>query len=659
MNFIDWLLLSLPMLLIATIVAYSNRFTHTVADFLSGGRCAERYLLAVASNNGAIVFVALFEVTSKSGFAINWWSYVIPPIVLIIGIYGFVGYRLRETRVLTLAQFFEVRYSKSFRVFAGILGAISGLACDGIIAAIEARFFVYFLGLPDVIHIGSFTTETYIPLMAFFLAIAGAVSLNGGFVSIMLIECIEGILSQVFFLFLIFTLLTIFSWPQITTALGNRPPGESMFNPFDTSNVKDFGIWFVIMRIVSTIYVTGSWRNSNGNQTAPLNAHEGRMGGLLSNWRDIGKGEVILLLGVCGLTFLQHPDFAAQAQVVIQQVSHISQHEIREQMTIPLAVSHFLPEWLKDAFCMLLLLEMVSGTSNRSQSWASIVIQDIIVPLRKTPLPTGYHLLLLKLSIVGVLIYFFVFGALFHQVQYVIMWFTIASTIFLGGAGSVIIGGLYWKKGTTAAAWCSLITGSTIAVSGIVAKQIYDEAFPWNGQVVGFFATLIAVGTYILVSLLTCREGFNMDRMLHRGEYATLKKIAGEEVVQHAKPNFFSRAIGIDKDFSLGDKIIAIGLFVWMFSWLAVFFVGTVWNFASPWSLATWFAYWHVTAIGIPVAITVVTSVWFMWGGTRDIFRLFRRLKRERANPLDDGTVIGHTNAGDLALEEKIQTSAK
>jgi SSS family solute:Na+ symporter len=308
---------------------------------------------------------------------------------------------------------------------------------------------------------------------------------------------------------------------------------------------------------------------------------------------------------------------------------------------------------------MLLLLEMVAGTCNRSQSWASIVIQDIIVPLRKTPLPTRYHLALLKLSVVGVLLYFFLFGALFHQVQYVIMWFTVAGAIFTGGAGSVIIGGLYWKKGTASAAWCSLIAGSAIAVSGILANQFYDRAFPWNGQQVGFFASLIAVATYIFVSLLTCREGFNMDRMLHRGEYASLKKITGEEVAQHAKPNFLACAIGIDKDFSRGDKVIAIGLFVWMFSWLAVFFVGTVWNFASPWSLATWFAYWHVTAIGIPVAITVVTSIWFTWGGTRDIFRLFRRLKRERANPLDDGTVIGHTNAGDLALEEKIQTSAK
>lgn len=646
--------MAVPMLLVACIVAYSHRYTHTVADFISGGRCAERYLLAVATNTGAIVFVALFEVTSKSGFVLNWWNYITPIVLLVVGIYGFVGYRMRETRVLTLAQFLEIRYSKSFRVFAGVLGAISGLACDGIIAAIEARFFVYFFGLPEHFTIGSHVILTYIPLMGIFLAIAAGMSLFGGFVAIMLIDCIEGIIAQVFFLLLIYTLLTMFSWPQITTVLGNRPPGESMFNPFDAWKVQDFNIWFVVMTILLNVYVTGAWRNSNGNATAPLNAHEGRMGGLLGKWRDISKGEVILLLGICGITFLGHPDFSAQAAAVTTQISQISEKQIQSQMLIPVAISHMLPPWIKDAFCMILLMEMVAGTGNRSQSWASIVIQDIIVPLRKKPIPTGRHLILLKLTVVGVLIYFFLFGALFHQVQYVIMWFTVAGAIFMGGAGSVIIGGLYWKKGTTAGAWCSLTVGSLLAVSGILAKQFNPDFF-LNGQQVTFIAALCAIATYIVVSLLTCKEDFDMDRMLHRGRYAALKEMTGDATKAYRNKNFVLRILGIDKDFSLGDKIITVGLFVWMLIWLCVFIVGTIWNVVAPWPTSVWMTYWHVTAIGIPVAITVVTTVWFTWGGTRDIFRLFRRLRHEKANPLDDGTVIGHSNAADLALEEKLR----
>ena len=657
MHLTDWLLLTIPLFLVVWIVRYSHRFTHSVADFLSGGRSAERYLLAVSTNTGAIVLVAVFEQLSKSGFTLSWWAYFTPIIGLILGIYGFVSYRIRETRVLTLAQFFEIRYNKPFRVFAGMLGAFSGLACDGIIAAVEARFFVYFLGLPETLHVGAFAVDSFVPLMALFLFISTLTSLYGGFVAAMLIDCVEGMMAQVFFVVLIFTLLRMFSWTQITDVLGNRPPGQSMFNPFDTKNVGDFNIYFVMMGVFTTVYTMGAWRNNNGHATAPLNAHEGRMAGLLGRWRDFGKGEVTLLLGICSLTFLAHPDFASLARSTHEQVSQISQPQIQQQMRIPIAIAHYLPPLVKDGLCIILLLGMIAGTGTRTQSWASIIIQDIIVPLRKTAIPTERHLTLLKLAIVGVVVFFFLFGALFRQTQYIIMWFSIAGAIYLGGAGSVILGGLYWKKGTTHAAWVSLIAGSLLAVGGIVAHQIYQKSFPLNGVQVSFCASLTAIVLYVVVSLLTCKKDFDMDRMLHRGEYAVIKKLTGEETPQYTNRNWLLRTIGIDKDFSWGDKSIAISLFVWMLFWLAVFIVGTIWNLASPWPLSVWTAYWHVTAIGIPLVITVVTSVWFTWGGMRDMRRLFQRLKVEKFNVLDNGTVVGHRNAADLMLEEEVPVS--
>ena len=39
--------------------------------------------------------------------------------------------KISETRALTLAQFFEIRYSKSFRVFAGMMGFGAGLVNFG------------------------------------------------------------------------------------------------------------------------------------------------------------------------------------------------------------------------------------------------------------------------------------------------------------------------------------------------------------------------------------------------------------------------------------------------------------------------------------------------------------------------------------------------
>jgi hypothetical protein len=51
------------------------------------------------------------------------------------------------------------------------------------------------------------------------------------------------------------------------------------------------------------------------------------------------------------------------------------------------------------------------------------------------------------------------------------MFFAITGAIFTAGAGAAIIGGLYWKRGTTSGAWAALIIGAVLSVSGIIIQQ--------------------------------------------------------------------------------------------------------------------------------------------------------------------------------------------
>jgi len=87
------------------------------------------------------------------------------PVALVMVLAGWVSYRYRETRVFTLAQFFEVRYSKSFRVFAGILGWVSGIINFGIFPAVGARFFVYYCGLPEYVPYLGISSYAFVMLL--------------------------------------------------------------------------------------------------------------------------------------------------------------------------------------------------------------------------------------------------------------------------------------------------------------------------------------------------------------------------------------------------------------------------------------------------------------------------------------------------------------
>ena len=49
------------------------------------------------------------QVFANSGFALSWWGWLSIPVTILIGISGWVVYRFRETRALTLAQWVTFR----------------------------------------------------------------------------------------------------------------------------------------------------------------------------------------------------------------------------------------------------------------------------------------------------------------------------------------------------------------------------------------------------------------------------------------------------------------------------------------------------------------------------------------------------------------------
>ncbi len=654
MHWIDWTLVALPLTVVLVVGCYTRLYVRSVADFLSASRSASRYLLCIAGGElqaGAVVFVSQFEIFMHGGFAVGWWGLLIVPVGTLLKISGFVSYRYRETRAMTLAQFFEIRYGKSFRIFTGLLAFFAGILNFGVIPAIGARVMVYFLGFPETVVVFSNTMPTYVILMALFIGITMFVALSGGVITVMVINTLEGIMSQLFYLVIIVALLCTFSWSQMHAVLMAPPPGHSLVNPFDTSELQDFNIWYVLMGIFSIIYGTMAWQNSGAYNSAALTAHEGRMAGILSSWREMGKSAVVVLLALGAMTYLHHPDFAAAATHIETAVSQIADKQAREQMEAPIALASFLPVGVKGIFCAILLMGIFGGDATHLHSWGSIFVQDFLVPIRKKPFGPRLHLLILRCSIIGVGCFSFLFGTFFHMTDYITMWWSVTTAIFVAGAGSAIIGGLYWKRGTAAGAWAAIITGCTLTLGGIIGQQVYAHAnlhFALNGLQIAFFSSLFSIVAYVITSLLTCHKSFNLDRMLHRGPYASIKSRLGEASVKPKGKVGWSKWIGFDENFTLGDKWIAGGLFGWGMLWFSVFCVGTLWNLMAPWSNETWANYYHVVGVAFPILFAVLTGIWFTWGGVRDIRALFRRLDVERANPLDDGTVVDHQNLDEL-----------
>jgi SSS family solute:Na+ symporter len=645
MHPVDWLIMVLPLAICASITFYARRYVRSVADFMAGGRNAGRFLICTARSEqgaGAVVYVASFQVFLVAGFTLAWWGNMSVPVGLLVAITGFVIYRYRQTRAFTLGQFFEMRYSRNFRLFAGGLAFFAGLVNFGIIPVIGARFMVHFLGLPLTVTLLGWSVPTHLLLMALFLTICAVMTTVGGQISVLLTDCAEGMFSQLFYVCIAVGLLFFFfHWPSTKAVLLDTPPGKSLVNPFDSFSLKDFNIWYVLMGIASGIYGTMAWQNSHAFNASGASPHEARMGGILGRWRAFAAGVMVTILSVCALTYLRSPEGGA---VVDAALANVKDPSTASQMRVPIALSHLLPVGLKGMLVSICLMGIIAGDGIHLHSWSSLFIQDVIVPLRKEPLSIRQHLLLLRVAVVGVALFAFCFGAVFPQTEYVQIWWAVTQAIFTGGAGAAIIGGLYWSRGTTAGAWVGFLVGSVLSVGGIIARiwwqKVLGHEFPLNGVQIGFFASIAALLCYVVVSLLTCKQPHDMDRLLHRGRYAVEPEAVGEKTGE-TKPKvpWLYRIVGIDEHFNRMDRWITLGIFWWSMFWFFVFVVGSLVYLVHPWSNAAWATYWLVAAVWLPLLIGIATTIWFTIGCWQDMRVFFRRLREEKIDAHDDGTV--------------------
>ena len=142
MSWIDWIITIVPMIFVMFMGFYSQKYIKGVTDYLAAGRVAGRYVLTVgdvAQNLAVITLIGYTEAHYKAGFAMAFWSSILAPLSIVLGLTGFVTYRFRETNAQSIGQFFELRYSRRFRVFAAALRSISEMMANMIMPALAAR----------------------------------------------------------------------------------------------------------------------------------------------------------------------------------------------------------------------------------------------------------------------------------------------------------------------------------------------------------------------------------------------------------------------------------------------------------------------------------------------------------------------------------------
>ncbi|HBR94630.1 MAG TPA: sodium:panthothenate symporter, partial [Opitutae bacterium] len=619
--------------------------------------------------------------------------------------------------------------------------------------AVAANFFIYFIGLPHEISVMGIALPTFTIVVTLSLCLCMVVIWPGGRISLLISDAFQGLMSYPIFVIIAGYIFLHFNWHDtIGPVMMDRADGESFINPYDIEKLRDFNIFALFVTIMGNILNRASWIG-NDTSTSGRTPHEQKMAGILGSWRSLYASLMMLLIAVMIISLMSHSKFAEQARgiraeltdrVAVEAVADpqlradlnqnlaqipVMRHEIGvdaplsqeqdmdtpfievardtlggtpegnqqfqkfrtlyHQMMLPVTLKNLLPPGLMGLFLLLMIMLLISTDDSRVFNASSTIVQDVILPFIKEPLSPKQHLLLFRLSSLAVCIFFFVVSIFFVQIDYIIMFTTIMTALWMGGAGPIMIFGLYSRFGTTTGAFGSLIFGSGFSLVGLIFQRNWAETiYPWlhsnnwtvpvdsflktvsspfnpyivwemsavkfpiNSYELYFMAMLSGIAAYIIGSLITQRKPYNLDRLLHRGEY----DIANEykEPFKWTVRNAFKKLVGITPEYTRGDKIITWSVFGYalVYKFGFCFCVVFVWNMISPWPEHWWSEYFYITSLLVTGVLGIVSTFWFFIGGVIDVRRLFRDLASRIDDPLDNGMVEGHVSLADKAAFE-------
>lgn len=352
------------------------------------------------------------------------------------------------------------------------------------------------------------------------------------------------------------------------------------------------------------------------------------------------------------------------------------------QMMMPMVTSRLFPAGIMGLFCLMMVMLLISTDDSRLFNASCCLTQDLILPLFRKRLAPKTHILIIRLTTLAVAAFFMVMALFFTQMDYINMFMTILTAIWIGGSGPIMVFGLYTRFGNLYGAWASLILGSGISVFGLLcqrnwARTIYPwlEArgwvepldhflttvsrpfnpwivwqmdpvkFPINSYEILFISMMLAIAGYIALSFMTYKP-YDLDRLFHRNEKPDPAPAAPVADLPPRRRNWLKtfildKMVCITPEYSRGDRIIAWSVFgLFIYNFFGTFLIPVIWNIFSPWPRSWWNAYFFVTFLAVPSIIGVISTVWFMIGGSRDILQLFRDLGRLSADAADNGQVL-------------------
>ncbi len=458
-----------------------KKYISGIGDFLVADRNMGFHLgllSMMCTEIGTITYIYYAELGYKAGLA----SLIIafPPMIVyfVLGKTGYIIKPLLDMKIMTIPEFFSIKFSKGVRFYVGILMAVGGILNFGVFPGVEAKFFNTVTGIPE-----SYVLLTMVVLLTLVLIYTVA----GGMVSIILTNYLQYALLSFGMIFTTVYGVYIIGWGKIVNAVVSGL-GEKGINPFFPTMLKgEFGIGFLIWQLLEWTAILVAWQAIS---TRLFSSKDSKTGMKIYTWSGLmflSRAVLPIFWGIMAFAYFTEPVDGLNA--------------------LPLLIKSIIPSGILGLIFAGLLAASMSTYASYLLSWSSVVSQDIIGTVIEfftgKVMSSKNQLLISRMTVAAVMI-FIIWWSLFHKLEgYLYFYLQMTGMLFLPGTLVSITLGIYWKKARTAGAYVAFTLGALPPLLYLVLseefKSVWASQMGWGGFLLAFVG--MVVGSYLQIWL--------------------------------------------------------------------------------------------------------------------------------------------------------------
>ena len=483
---IDWVIVMVYICIPVVIGVIVRKYVRQLSDFIVAGRSL-RLFVAIATLTGTelglVTVMYNAELGFKHGFSAFHVGIIETVCILAIGLTGFIVYKLRELRVMTIPEFYEMKFGRNVRIIGGFLLATGGILNMGLFLQAGARFMMGVTGYSNPAGLKLFMSVMLIMVLVY--------TVMGGMVSVVLNDFLQFIVLSIGMLVGSYFAITKIGWGNLFRA-PETVNQASWFNP--VAEGSGFGTIYVIFMVVLTFSAGALWQSGT---LRALAAKSPKVAKQLFAWSSVSylaRRVIPMLWGICAFVFIsQTPKLLSAFQ---------GPDAINSQFGMPIFLAKILPSGFLGLIAAGMFAAFMSTHDSYLLSWSSVITQDIVAPLKKGELSDKSRMLITRISIVSIGMFLLIWGLWFEAPVSLWNYMAVTGTIYLAGAFTVVTAGLYWKKASKTGATIALFAG-LLAILGIGPWTQGDNVpFYLSDKFIGLITFAIAILGMIIGSLL-------------------------------------------------------------------------------------------------------------------------------------------------------------